>query len=94
MHRTGAVYAIDVGPAPGQQVFHRGSALQPGEWNDYEIEVAGDLYTVGLNGLRTSTFSNTTAGRGGPVSQNPNSGFIGLQTHTGQVAFRAVRIRT
>jgi choline dehydrogenase-like flavoprotein len=92
-HRTGAVYSIDPGPAPGQQAYARGSALQPGEWNDYELQVAGDTYTVLLNGSQTTSFTNTDAQRGVPASQDANSGFIGLQTHTGAVAFRAIQIK-
>lgn len=92
-HRTGAVYNVDVGPAAGQQVYARASALQPGEWNDYEIRVAGDSYTVLLNGCRTAAFTNTDARRGLPASRDASSGFLGLQTHTGAVAFRAVQIK-
>ena len=92
-HRTGAIYSIDVGPAAGQQAYARGSALQPGEWNDYEIQVAGDTYTVLLNGFRTTSFTNTAGQRGVPASRDLTSGFIGLQTHTGAVAFRAVQIK-
>src|SRR5262245_18962113 len=92
-HRTGAIYSIDVGLAAGQQAYARGSALQPGEWNDYEIQVAGDTYTVLLNGFRTTSFTNTAGQRGVPASRDLTSGFIGLQTHTGAVAFRAVQIK-
>lgn len=92
-HRTGAVYAVEVGPGPGQQVYARGSALQPGEWNDYEIRVAGDAYTVLLNGYQTTTFTNTDARRGLPASRNASSGYLGLQTHTGAVAFRAIQVK-
>jgi len=92
-HRTGAVYSVDVGPAAGQQAYTRGSALQPGEWNDYEIQVAGDTYTVLLNGFQTTSFTNAERQRGLPANRDPNSGFIGLQTHTGAVAFRAVQIK-
>jgi len=93
MHRTGAVYAVPIGGAAGQQAFARGSSLQPGEWNDYEITVTGDTYTVVLNGFTTSTFTNNDSTRGRAASQDPLSGFIGLQTHTGAVSFRAVRVK-
>lgn len=93
LHRTGAVYGIPVGPGPGKQAYSRGSALQPGEWNDCEIRVAGQTYTVLLNGFETAAFQNDDANRGIPASHDPASGFIGLQTHTGNVAFRAVRIK-
>jgi choline dehydrogenase-like flavoprotein len=94
LHRTGAVYAIPIGGGVGQQTFARGSSLQPGEWNDYEIKVVGDTYTVALNGLQTAAFTNNDMSRGRAASQDPLSGFIGLQTHTGAVSFRAVRVRS
>ena len=94
MHRTGAVYAIPIGGDAGQQTFTRGSSLRPGEWNDYEIAVAGDAYTVTLNGLQTSVFTNNDPTRGLSSSQDPLSGFIGLQSHTGAVSFRAVRAKS
>jgi len=93
MHRTGAVYAVPLGGAPGQQSYARGSSLQPGEWNDYEIKGTGNKYVITLNGFQTSAFTNNDANRGKPANQDPLSGFIGLQTHTGGVAFRAVRIK-
>jgi choline dehydrogenase-like flavoprotein len=93
LHRTGAVYAVPIGAGAGQQVFTRGSSLQPGEWNDYEIKVAGDTYTVNLNGFQTAVFTNIDVSRGRAASQDPLSGFIGLQSHTGAVSFRAVRIK-
>lgn len=93
MHRTGAIYAIPVGGGAGQQAFSRGSSLQPGEWNDYEIKVAGDAYTVTLNGFQTAAFTNNDPSRGRAASQDPLSGFIGLQSHSGAVSFRAVRIK-
>lgn len=95
-HRTGAIYDVDVGGNAGQQIYRRGSALEPGEWNDYEIAVTGDTYIVRLNGYETSTFTNTDATRGLPSGSDPLSGFVGLQTHPapGRVSFRAVRIKT
>jgi choline dehydrogenase-like flavoprotein len=93
-HRTGAIYDIDIGAGPGQQSYNRGSALEPGEWNDYEIAVSGDAYTVKLNGYETASFTNTDAARGLPASSDPLSGFVGLQAHPGgRVSFRAVRIK-
>lgn len=92
MHRTGALYAIPT-TGPGAQTYSRGSALQPGAWNDYEVTVSGDTYQVRLNGHLTSTYTNPDAGRGVSTDHDPASGFIGLQQHTGAVAFRAVRIK-
>ena len=93
MHRTGAVYAIPIGAGPGQQVYARGSALQPGEWNDYEIQVTGDTYNVRLNGFQTADFTSNDPARGLPANLDPFSGYVGLQTHTGAVSFRAIRIQ-
>jgi hypothetical protein len=92
-HRTAAIYAIDIGAGAGQQQYHRGSGLQPGEWNDYEITVTGNNYVVRLNGFETSRFTNADASRGLPSTRDPHSGFIGLQQHTGRVSIRAVRIQ-
>jgi len=53
-------------------------------------------YIVRLNGQEATRFrrSATETVRGNPPSVDPNSGFIGLQTHTGNVAFANVRIKT
>lgn len=91
--RTGAVYKIDTGAGPGLQQYRRGSPLQPGEWNDYEIEVSGQTYSARLNGFETTRFTNTDPTRGLPASHDPNSGFIGVQSHNSPVSFRAIRIK-
>jgi hypothetical protein len=92
-HRTGAIYDIPIGTAVGEQQYQRGSALQPGEWNDLEIEVVADNYTATLNGYQTATFTNKNLNRGRPAGGNTPSGYLGLQEHTGAVAFRAIRIK-
>jgi len=56
--------------------------------------VVGDTYVVRLNGYETTRFTNTDPNRGSPSTSDPDSGFIGLQEHTGQVSFRAVRIKS
>ncbi len=92
MNRTGAIYKIPIGPNIGEQDYQRGPALRAGDWNDYQIEVAGDTYTVHLNGQQTTVFTNTDPNRGLSPDQDVHSGFIGLQTHTDRVAFRNIRI--
>jgi choline dehydrogenase-like flavoprotein len=92
-HRTGAIYDIPLGAAVGEQQYQRGSTLQPGEWNDLEIEVNADTYTAMLNGYKTVTFTNKDATRGRPAGGNPASGYLGLQEHTGAVSFRAIRVK-
>ena len=91
--RTGALYDIATTGGAGTQNYSWGSALQPGAWNDCEITVAGDAYAVRLNDHVTSVFTNVDPDRGVSADQDPSSGFIGLQQHTGNVSFRAVRIR-
>jgi choline dehydrogenase-like flavoprotein len=93
MHRTGAVYGIPTAGQPGAQVYSRGSALQPGAWNDYEIAVSGNGYRIRLNDHRTSAYTNPDVGLAVSADLDPASGFIGLQQHTGAVSFRAVRIK-
>lgn len=92
-HRTGAIYNVDVDLGVGTQQYTRGPQLAPGAWNDYEIDVRGDTYTVRLNGQPTTSFTSKDAYRGKRPSVDPLSGFIGVQAHTGRVAFRNVRIR-
>ncbi len=91
--RTGALYDIATTGESATQTYSRGSALQPGAWNDYEITVSGDSYAVRLNDHVTSVYANPDPARGVSADQDASSGFIGLQQHTGNVSFRAVRIR-
>jgi choline dehydrogenase-like flavoprotein len=91
--RTGAIYDIEIGTNPGQQQYSRGPVIQAGQWNDYEIEVSGNTYTVRLGGQQTTVFTNTDPNRGKPASQDPLSGYVGVQAHTGLVAFRHIRIK-
>lgn len=81
-HKTGAIYN-----EPGQ-AFSLVPAAPLGQWNRYEIRVQGQIYEVSLNGARTTRFENTQPGRGLPAPS-----YVGIQTHTGRVAFRAIRIR-
>ena len=63
-----------------------------GEWNEYEIRVQGQTYTVFLNGEQVCLFNNPYPDRGLPTTPSVPT-FIGLQTHTGRVAFRNIRIK-
>jgi Domain of Unknown Function (DUF1080)/GMC oxidoreductase len=83
---TGAIYNED----------SQNLTLQPthplGEWNEFEIRVQGQTYTVFLNGVQVTMFQNTQANRGLPSAPNTPS-FIGLQSHTGRMAFRNIRVK-
>lgn len=90
IHRTGAIYSF------------AGSTSMPvkplGEWNSYEITVQGQHYTVKLNGVSVTDFQFVAGSdpahpdRGLP-STIANPRFIGLQTHTGRVAYRNIQIK-
>jgi hypothetical protein len=94
-HHTGAIYDVPTGQngEPRAQEFQRGQDLVPGNWNTLEVSVVGDRYTVILNGVRTSEFVNRDATRGQSSEQNPASGYLGIQAHTGRVAFRNIRVK-
>jgi choline dehydrogenase-like flavoprotein len=85
-YRTGAIYGEP------NQAFNLQPALPVGQWNAYEIRVQGQTYTVQLNGTQVTQFNNPHAGRGLP-SRPDASSFIGLQAHTGNVAFRNIELQ-
>jgi choline dehydrogenase-like flavoprotein len=91
-HRTGAVYGIPIGPNPGQQDFRRGPALVPGQWNTYEIEVRGNTFVVRLNRQQTTRFTNADLFRGKAKATDPDSGYLGIQSHTGRLKFRNIQV--
>ena len=92
IHRTGAIYGIPLGVDAGQQSYRRAPTLRTGEWYSGEIKVIGDSYAVSLNGQLTTSFVNSDTFRGQSPELYPHAGYIGLQAHTGQVAFRSIRI--
>ena len=92
--RTGAIYEIPLGAGPGQQQYSRGSNFNVGEWNTYEIEVVNNTYTTRVNNHLTTTFENDNPNRGLSPAQNPNSGYIGVQAHTGLMVFRNIRVKS
>ncbi len=93
MHQTGAIYGIPEGSTAGQQASGPVPNLSPGSWHDMEIVIRGNTYTVSVNGAATATFTNTDVFRGRAPGVDSSSGYLGLQAHSGRVAFRAVRIR-
>ncbi|MEV5430464.1 family 16 glycoside hydrolase [Streptomyces sp. NPDC052701] len=97
MYKTGSVYGFDRVGLAGAGV------TQKGTWNDYEIRVVGQHYSVFRNGVLINEFDNA----GGQVFSPPRSddpgtdgrrfasGYIGLQVHgtTDVVSYRDIRIR-
>ncbi|MGA6163587.1 ThuA domain-containing protein [Amycolatopsis magusensis] len=82
---TGAIYGFK-----GADIAKRDAALKPpGEWNAYELVVAGQTIKVVLNGVVINEYTETDPAR--DLSQ----GFIGLQNHGNDddTFFRNVRIK-
>jgi len=82
---TGAIYNI-----ASQTLDESVTANGPGQWNAFEIRVKDNRFTVFLNGQQKTDFVNGNANRGKP---DATTRFIGLQTHTGRVAFRNIQIK-
>ena len=97
-NRTGAIYKVKAqGTADGQQNYTNNQQLPPGVWHSYEIKVTGRTYKVTLNGQPATSFTAdasdpTEKFRGRKQSEDADSGFIGLQVHTGTVAFANIRV--
>lgn len=81
-HTTGAIYDVV------DQQFVRVTPKPVGEWNTYRIRVVGQVYEVFLNETQTTRFANLDAARG-----HAAPAFVGIQTHTGRVMFRDIRVR-
>ncbi|MFI1014971.1 OmpL47-type beta-barrel domain-containing protein [Streptomyces sp. NPDC020965] len=97
MYKTGSVYGFD-------RVGLGGAGVTPkGSWNEYEIRVVGQTYSVLRDGVLINTFENS----GGqdfvpPRGDDPGtdgrryaSGYIGLQVHgtTDVVSYRNIRVQ-
>ena len=99
-NRTGAIYKVTgAGSVPGQQEYVNRQHLAPSAWHTLEIAVKDRTYRVRLNGQAATTFTADPADpaerfRGRKQSEDPASGFIGLQAHTGTVAFANIRVRS
>ncbi|MEU6257184.1 family 16 glycoside hydrolase [Streptomyces sp. NPDC047043] len=97
MYKTGSIYGFDRVGLAGAGV------TQKGTWNDYEIRVVDQHYSVYRNGVLINEFDNI----GGQVFYPPRSddpgtdgrrfasGYIGLQVHstTDVVSYRDIRIK-
>jgi choline dehydrogenase-like flavoprotein len=94
-HRTGAIYDIPTAPTVGfdSQDYRNGLPITAGEWNTFEIQYINRKVAVFLNGRLVTSFSNTDGYRGRGKTQDPSSGFIGVQSHTGLVRFRNIRVK-
>jgi glucose/arabinose dehydrogenase/PKD repeat protein/type 1 glutamine amidotransferase len=72
-----------------------------GQWNDYEIRVVGQHYTIVRNGVVINQFDNTPGKVSSRAGDPPTdlrqflTGFIGLQNHSNAdlIDFRNIRVR-
>ncbi|MGC8640565.1 MAG: 3-keto-disaccharide hydrolase [Isosphaeraceae bacterium] len=81
-HSSGSLYRY-VAPAK--------NAIRPaGEWNSVDIECAGPLIKVTMNGETIIDFNQQTAQT---LRQKPLAGYLCLQNHGGKIEFRALRVR-
>lgn len=95
LHNAGAIY--DLYPA------HPDSFVPIGEWNKVKIRMVGSKVTVTQNGQLVADvdmnseefknrFKNSKFQRVAPLSGSFASGFIGLQDHGGECAYRNIRV--
>ena len=95
IHRTGAIYRKD--NRTDQETLNQRAALPVGEWNDYEIRVEGQVYTVLLNGSLVCRFDNAGLYTGrGLASTQTSPAFVGLQVYANPryfVRYRHIRIK-
>ncbi|MDG4828590.1 DUF1080 domain-containing protein [Solwaraspora sp. WMMD1047] len=95
-YKTGSVYGFD-------EVGLAGAGVTPkGTWNDYEIRVVGQHYSIFRNGVLINEYVNAPdavfdpprADDPGGAGRQQATGYLGLQNHgTGDVvSFRNVRI--
>ncbi|MGH3678758.1 MAG: ThuA domain-containing protein [Natronosporangium sp.] len=93
--KTGSIYNFDPIGLDGA------GATPKGEWNDYEIRVVGQHYTIIRNGVVINEFENSPGQESSRAGDPPTdlrqfaSGFIGLQNHgdSDQIEFRNIRVR-
>ncbi|MFI6763067.1 OmpL47-type beta-barrel domain-containing protein [Micromonospora sp. NPDC050417] len=95
-YKSGSVYGFDRVDLDGAQVTPKGT------WNDYEIRVVGQHYSVFRNGELINEYVNAPEAvfdppraddPGGAGRQNA-TGYIGLQNHSAadRISFRNIRI--
>ncbi len=97
MYKTGSVYGFD-------RVGLGGAGVTPkGTWNDYEVRVVGQHFTILRNGVVINEFDNVggqsfypaRAGDPGTDGRRYASGYVGLQVHgvSDVISYRNIRIQ-
>ncbi|WP_245812371.1 ThuA domain-containing protein [Actinophytocola xinjiangensis] len=93
--KTGSVYNFDPVALDGA------NPTDKGVWNEYEVRVVGQHYTMTRNGVVINEFDNTPGKESSRAGDPPTdlrqflSGFIGLQNHGNNdlIEFRNIRVR-
>jgi glucose/arabinose dehydrogenase/type 1 glutamine amidotransferase len=93
--KTGSVYNFDPVALPDA------GTTPKGVWNDYEIKVVGQQYTIIRNGVVINEFENSPGKESSRAGDPPSDmrqflkGFIGLQNHgdADAMEFRNIRVR-
>ncbi|MEV5693363.1 ThuA domain-containing protein [Micromonospora globbae] len=93
--KTGSIYNFD------PTTLEQAGATPKGQWNDYEIRVVGQHYTIIRNGVVINEFDNTPGKQSSRAGDPPTdlrqflSGFVGLQNHgtNDLIEIRNVRVR-
>ncbi|MFF3749182.1 OmpL47-type beta-barrel domain-containing protein [Streptomyces sp. NPDC002018] len=97
MYKTGSIYGFD-------RVGLGGAGVTPkGTWNDYEIRVVDQHYTILRNGVVINEFDNLggqsftppRSGDPGTDGRRYATGYVGLQVHgtTDVISYRSIRIK-
>ncbi|MEV6377419.1 ThuA domain-containing protein [Micromonospora musae] len=93
--KTGSIYNFD------PNTLDQARVTPKGQWNDYEVRVVGQHYTIIRNGVVINEFDNTPGKNSSRAGDPPTdlrqflSGFVGLQNHgtNDLIEFRDVRVR-
>jgi hypothetical protein len=89
VHSSGSLYGAS---APQQN-----AAKPAGEWNQVEISCLGRQVAVTFNGHKIQDVNLDDAKfahvQERPLTKVPDAGYLGLQSHTGRVDFRNLRIQ-
>ncbi|MGK5739958.1 ThuA domain-containing protein [Micromonospora sp. URMC 103] len=93
--KTGSIYNFDPNTLAQARVTPKG------QWNEYEVRVVGQHYTIIRNGVVINEFDNTPGKASSRAGDPPTdlrqflSGYVGLQNHSNSdlIEFRNVRVR-
>jgi PKD repeat protein len=94
--KTGSIYNFDLNTLPQAGVTPKN------QWNNYEVKVVGQHYTIIRNGVVINEFDNTPGKQSSRAGDPPTdlrqflTGYVGLQNHSDNdlIEFRNIRVRS